>query len=285
MPAGTSIHGVARDASSWIGEGFNLRSNTGVTDLEMDGAGVANYGIVTDQTTLVEGAYVERCLLRDWSTAAICARNATGGVVPRWLRVDDNLFFDNAYSLLAEGVRDVSVTRNVSRNAAGTGRHFFGFASDGGVFSGNRTFGGIVGIGFLADRNVASTRLIRGNMISGNVVTDASEEGISLDLTGNTGTRVALIDWGTVSSSTWTSLAGLGQLVITLDAAFAGAAANRFFGYQAVVTTGTSQGFVGTIAASNGQTITINNVVEATAQGIMAGDEVQIGIPMVGNSC
>jgi hypothetical protein len=131
---------------------------------------------------------------------------------------------------------------------------------------------------------VVSTRLSQGNVISGNSINAPSEEGISFDLYGNSGASVSVLDWGTIASVSHNVLSGVNQLTITMDSAFTGAPSNKFYSYTAFVTTGTGQGFTGRIAASNGLTITINNVRPVVATQLKAGDELVIGITAIGNT-
>jgi len=286
LPDGVQIMGQGRGVTIWDGPGFEFTTNNAVTGITFTGTNVAtgSAAIRMRTATAATDGNVNRCAFTTFPNGvAVYLNNCTGGG-PARIVVDGNQFQDCAVAVLMETVFNCRVSNNSSVNAAATGRHFIFYAAQGCQFIGNTTEGGVTGILGLARHNVAGTVNIQGNTIMGNRIVSPSEEGISLDSLGNDAAGVCVVDWGTVAAKGFNSGVPGGQLAITLDSAFSTLPSNYFYFQTMVITTGACAGTVLDITGSSGAVQLANGCRVSVWTGISVGDEVVIGLPMVGNT-
>lgn len=286
IPDGTGIRGNGSSATTILGEGFNLGSGSFCEDVGFNGSGLTSTtqrAITTrNDVAALTRARISRCLFTNYNASVAVLIRAVPNGAPSRCVVEDNIFENCAYAVLIERALYCRIERNTSTNVVGTGRHIVFYSAENCIIADNLVIGGVLGITGLMNRAVAGSIPIQGNVIRGNTVISVSEEGISLDVFGNDPSRVAVIDNGTISSKgNYNSVTG--QLSITLDPAFAGAASNKYFKSRLVLTSGAATGTVLRIDASSGAVLTVTGMRPDTAELIAAGDSISIGLPMYAN--
>lgn len=286
LPDGAGIRGSGSSATTILGVGFNLGSGSFCEDVGFNGSGLPPTTLraitTRNDTGAVTRARVSRCRFTEYMSSTAILLRAIPNDAPSRCVIEDNVFENCGYAVLMERGLYCRIVRNTSTNPAGAGRHIVFYSAENCTIADNLVTGGIVGITGLMNRAVAGSFPIQGNAIRGNTIVSVSEEGISLDMYGNDANTVATTDHGTIASmgahNTTT-----GQLSITLDPAFAGAASNKFFRARLVVTSGAAAGSVFRIDASSGAVLTVNGVRADTAALIATGDSISIGQPMFAN--
>lgn len=285
VPDGAGIRGSGSTASTILGTGFNLGTDSFCEDLGFNGLSLTSTtqrGVTTRNDVGVARARVSRCRFRDYQTSVAVLIRAIPNDAPTHCVVEDTLFENCQYAILVERGVCCRIIRNTSVSKVGSGRHIVLYSAENCIIADNLLTGGIVGIAGLMNRTVAGTFAIQGNVIRGNTVVAVSEEAISLDMFGNDANSIAVIDHGVVRSLGTYSTAG-GQLTLTLDSAFTDAPNNKYFRLRLVLTSGAAAGTVLKIDASSGALLTLNGVRPDTADLIAVGDTISIGLPMFGN--
>lgn len=286
LPDGAGIRGSGSSATTILGEGFNLGSGSFCEDVGFKGSGLTatSQRAITTRNDIgaVTRARVSRCRFTEYTSSTAVLLRAIPNDAPSRCVIEDNVFENCGHAVLMERGLYCRIVRNTSINPAGAGRHIVFYSAENCTIADNLVTGGIVGITGLMNRAVAGPFPIQGNVIRGNTIVAVSEEGISLDMYGNDANTVATTDHGIIASR-GAHNAKTGQLSITLDPAFAGAASNKFFRARLVVTSGAAAGSVFRIDGSTGEVLTVNGVRADTAALIAAGDSISIGQPMFAN--
>lgn len=286
VPDGAGIRGSGSSVTTISGVGFNLGSGSFCEDVGFNGSGVSSTSqrAITTRNDVgpITRARISRCRFIDYKSSIAILLRAIPNDAPSRCVIEDNVFENCEYAVLMERGLYCRIERNTSTNITGAGRHIVFYSAENCMIADNLVTGGVVGITGLLNRAVAGPFPIQGNVIRGNTVVSVSEEGISLDMFGNDANAVAVTDHGSIASR-GTHNASTGQLSITLDAAFAGAPANKFFRARLVITSGAAAGSVFRIDASSGAVLTVNGVRADTAALIAPGDSISIGQPMFAN--
>lgn len=280
LPNGSGIVGHGREVTTWDGPGFSTGDSNLVSRIRFDGSNAANSNAVSSRfdvshkdTAILDNAFCS------WTAPAIYLVQSADNGGPSNYAVKGNTFRDSGNAIFLERVSNCEVSGNSSENPVGVGQHIVMYAANGCQILGNKTVGGITGILGLAARGLGAP--IRNNIISGNRVVSPSEEGISLDINGNSATSVGAVDWGTIREKNFTGGANL--LTLTLDGAFSSSPLNRFYGQVLTVTTGSAAGTMLPIGESNGALFYSRGVRPSVYSAINVGDEVVIGYPLSGN--
>lgn len=285
LPAGAGIRGSGSSATTILGMGFNLASGSFCEDVGFDGSALTSIGqraLATRNDVPITRARITRCRFTNYSSSIAVLLRAIPNDAPSHCLIEDNVFENCEYAVLVERGLYCRIVGNTSINLPGRGRHIVFYSAENCMFADNVVSGGIVGITGLLNRAVAGHFSIQGNIIRGNTVISAAEEGISLDTFGNDANAVATIDHGTIRAKGQHNSSN-GQLSITLDAAFTGTPVNKFYRTRLVMTSGAATGSIFRVDASNGDTLTMNGVRSDIATRIAVGDSFSIGQPMFAN--
>lgn len=281
VPDNLHIRGISLLGTKIIGDGFSVGNYSTVSDMTLDGTGSPNgYGVSVLNSTTFSYSKVERCYFTSWASAGFRSQVTADNKEDEHWTVQDCLFQDNTYAIFCTGANYATVRNNIIISDPGQ-RGIFFYSGRANIITGNKVVGGIVGIGALFDRNVVNKRTFKDNIIANNQVLSASEEGISLDMYGNTAAQVSVLDWGTVATSSYDAPSN--NLTLTLDALFDSVPDNQFQGYPLYFADGDAVGMVFTIASHTGNSFVINNVYEGISTYPQAGDTVVIGLVASGN--
>lgn len=282
LPAGARVVGAGTGITTWKGAGFTATDRNEITGISFNGATAGTAAAVASKSDVQHfDTWVHHCAFTGYSTAAInLAASADNAAATRY-RITDNTFTSNGTAVLGERPFDCVIDGNSSVNAAATGYHMSFLGGRGNRITNNTLVGGIVGVGFFYHRGVAGIAgIVTGNVVAGNRVITPSEEGISFDCRGNEAAATAVVDYGTVASTSFNG--AVPQLTVNLDAAFA-TSGTDFFGLDLIFMSGAlaGQAFHG-IAHSNAA-IFINGFDPAQSTAAVAGDAVAIGAGLTHN--
>lgn len=142
---------------------------------------------------------------------------------------------------------------------------------------GNYVDGGIFGIAALGKHNIAANRRpCTGNTVSGNIVLNTSEEGISFDVVGNVAAETVLREYDTVASKPGGSVINLASANWAAQTTYTGSL------YDAVFTSGTLAGRRYKITTHSGAAFTLSGL-SADYASVTVGDGVSVQLSCYDN--
>lgn len=138
--------------------------------------------------------------------------------------------------------------------------------------------GGVFGISLLGRQDVAAFRRpCTGNLIAGNIVLNTSEEGISMDIVGNSATQTVIREYDTVATTPGSSVITLASPNWSAQTTYTGSV------YDLVFVSGTLAGKRYKITTHSGASFTLAGVA-ADYASIAVGNGVSIQLSCYGNT-
>ena len=160
--------------------------------------------------------------------------------------------------------QDCTIDHNTFTGTAGSGGNIQILGGKRNHITNNTISGGTTAILSMWSRSANGgglNSIIEDNVITGNVYSGYSEEGISFDLKANDGSDCGALEYGAVASVS-------GQTVTLANLAFP-----NYVGYDIVFVDGALRGHTRTITAQSGSSFTVSG----SLAGAAAGDHVEIG--------
>lgn len=199
-------------------------------------------------------------------------------------RIRNNVFDGCDYGFLSVRCRDFLIDGNIFYDS--TTRAVTFFSGKRNRVLNNTVQGGTAGVGFVMLRNtVGYSRIIEGNIVSGNTVIGYDEEGIAFDVNGSDGDTAGVIETDTVAS---TGTSGSNFTVTLADTGWGTHPAAVYFGYYCTFLTGALVGrsfFISDMPANTGRMVFVPaDMTSAEHALIQEGDYVSIGTPQIANS-
>lgn len=146
--------------------------------------------------TFTDPAIVQNCTFKNNTSFAVYLLGGSN-TWPRNIRITGNVFTANSYSIYG-GLTNGYIFDN--RFSASTNRNIELYAGTNTVIRKNIIDGGITGITQLNSRNITSRMILSNNVVEGNVISNVSEEAISIDCHCNTSAASGSVALLTVAS-------------------------------------------------------------------------------------
>lgn len=281
ISAGKRLEGEHRTTTTLVRNSatrvLKVQSDTRVSGFKFtNGSAATAIGWDTNSASEITDVVIEDNEFSAFSNAIYIDRGPAAGSARRWT-IRRNIFTNCSYGVYSIRVFDSHIESNYFTHATAFGRHIFTLSGSNNRIRFNRLVGGIVGIGFLYDRDLNGFSGCSNNVVHGNMISGHSEEGISFDVYGNVGLSTPVIDNDTVASKTT-----VGGYKVNLSHANWASSGSTLSGYSMMFVSGGLAGRVFTISNHTNSTFTLAMSPSEHAS-IAASDKVAIGVFFLGN--
>jgi predicted RNA-binding protein with TRAM domain len=280
IPAKGALIG-AGSATQLVTKTISLQSHCRVRDVTFVSDGTPNStALINVNTTAQVDVEIDNCQFNTWTFGISIDRTADNTQTEGW-RITRNEFTNSSSSsLYAVRLFRSLISRNRSVSNVNGCQHILLTAGSSNRITDNVLTYGRTGINFVFRRDLnGSLGPTFGNVISGNIIKDMSEESISFDVNASTGTTVAVVDRDTVASKANPS--GTVYTVTMTNAGWSSAGA-AYLNWYAAFTTGSLKGQVVQITAQSNGLLTL---ALTTAQYALlnTGDTLIVCMPFLRN--